>query len=351
MSTWNVTCGIALHAEMLARCWVSKGHNVTVFAPYEWRRSLHSKDEPYVERCYTLPQDYQYLNLEKLSDEKIFDDESFSTDFDIFVVEGLKIMPVKELMKVWNEIRHRAKTLLVVHEADAPSDPIFKRFEFDAIICFDERYKKAFLDNLYPSAKIHVIPYPCHRLKKGNKMKARTELSLPPNKKIIFSYGLGVFRNIHLLPMMKRLSDKLPILFLVVTEIDDWYRLFEILKSRYDFIDLRKSCLPTENIYKYLHASDLLLIHRDWRQGVVLSSTIRMCLGSLCPILVQDTNFVEDLNGEVIKYRTAELEKKMEGLLSGRANIKDVLDKAESYVKRYSNEVIAKDFLNLFNQL
>jgi hypothetical protein len=66
--------------------------------------------------------------------------------------------------------------------------------------------------------------------------------------------------------------------------------------------------------------------------------------------LVQDTNFVEDLNGEVIKYKTFGLEKEMENLLSGRTNI-NVLDKAESFVKRYSNEVIAKDFLNLFNQL
>jgi glycosyltransferase involved in cell wall biosynthesis len=304
-----------------------------------------------VKRCYTLPQDYPYLNLKKISNEKIFDDESFSSDFDVFLVEGLNMMPMKKLMEVWNQIRHRAKTLLVIHEAYAPSDPIFKHFEFDAIICFDERYKKAFLDSLYPSSKIHVIPYPCHPLKKGNKLKARKELGLPPNKKIIFSYGLGVFRNIHLLPMMKRLSDKLPILFLLVTEIENWYQLFEILKSRYNFIDLRKSCLPTENIYKYLHASDLLLIHRDWKQGVVLSSTIRMCLGSLCPILVQDTNFVEDLNGEVIKYRTADLDQKLENLLAGRANIRDGLDKAERFVKRYSSEVIAKDFLNLFNQL
>ncbi|HJH27727.1 MAG TPA: hypothetical protein C5S37_13420 [Methanophagales archaeon] len=39
MSSWNVPCGVAVHAELLGRAWVEMGHELKVFAPapIEWK--------------------------------------------------------------------------------------------------------------------------------------------------------------------------------------------------------------------------------------------------------------------------------------------------------------------------
>jgi len=45
-------------------------------------------------------------------------------------------------------------------------EPYFYKFDRDAVVCFDNRYK-GFLKNIYPLEKIKIIPYPCHPVKKG----------------------------------------------------------------------------------------------------------------------------------------------------------------------------------------
>jgi len=35
MTRWNVSCGVATHAEPLGRAWVEMGHELKVFAPVE----------------------------------------------------------------------------------------------------------------------------------------------------------------------------------------------------------------------------------------------------------------------------------------------------------------------------
>ncbi|MCD6406766.1 hypothetical protein J7L81_02715, partial [Candidatus Aerophobetes bacterium] len=105
-------------------------------------------------------------------------------------------------------------------------------------------------------------------------------------------------------------------------------------------------------LYTYLHASDVLLIHKDTADAVVVSSTAYLCMGSGCPLLVSDTNFFETLNQEVIKYKGLGIfAEKLREILEEKQTIKNTLKAAESYVKCNSDYEIGKRFIELFKLL
>jgi len=348
MSRWNAACGVSMHAELVGRAWVQMGHALKVLAPEEWDKPLTQEDEPYVRRCYCLP---HHLD-EKGKKRYFFDRNPFLEDFDVFVIQNLERMPMEDLLSVFSRIRKSSRTVLVIHEGGAPKDASFYRFCFDAVVCFDERYKDRFLRDIFPEEKIHIISYPCHPLKKGDKEEARKKLCLPLDKKIVFNYGLGVFRHLHLLPQLERLSKSCPLMFLTLTEIQDWYDLFEVAKKRYGFIELRKGPVSMELLYDYLHASDVLVLHKDSAEGVVVSSTIYACLGSGCPILAYETNFVENFSSEIIKYKNLrDFSRKLEDIFKEKPFVKETLSKAEEFVKKNSSFEVAKKFIELFERL
>jgi len=343
MSRWNTSCGVSTHAELIGKTWVKMGYSLKILAPKEWTKPLTAQDESYVIRCYRLD------SPQKRGNEWFFDKKPFLDDFDIFVVQNLELMPRKDLILLFPQIREKAKTVLVIHEGKAPENPDFYKFDFDSVVCFDGRYRDRFLRDIFPEEKIHIIPYPCHPLEKGNKEQVRKILGLPLDKRIVFNYGLGVFRHLHLLPEMERLSQRYPLLLLTLTEVQDWYDLFEVAKKRYKFIELRKGPVCLESLYSYLHASDALLLHKDSTEATTVSSTIYTCLGSGCPILTYNTNFVEDLGEEIIKYK--KISKPLREIFEGNARIKTTLRKAEELVKRNSSYEIGKRFIELFKKL
>lgn len=347
MSRWNASCGVSTHAELVGRAWVEKGHNLTVLAPIEEDSLCQTdKDESYVIRCYTLGEGW------RKGKEPFFDPAPFLEDtFDIFLVQNLEMMPMENLLRIYPFIKRKTKTVLVIHEGGPPKNPCFYKFDWDAIVCFDERYKN-FLKNIYSEEKIKIIPYPCHPIKRGDKFFARKKLNLPLNKKIIFTYGLGVFRHIHLLPTIERLNKKYPIHFLILTHVDDWYEIFSALKRRYRFIELRKGPISINDLYTYLHASDVLLLHKDSAGCVVVSSTAYLCMGSGCPLLVSDTNFFETLNQEVIKYKgLSELVARLEDIFEKRKNVSETIQAAKKYVERYCSQKVGEEFIELFYSL
>jgi len=345
MSRWNASCGVSMHAELVGRAWVEMGHTLKVLAPREWTKPLTQEDEPYVTRCYRL---YYHLNEERKR-KWFFNQDPFLENFDVFVVQNLEIMPMSNLFPVFSRIRKNSRTVLVIHEGSAPKEANFYKFDFDAVVCFDERYRDRFLRDIFPEAKIYIIPYPCYPLKKGDKKKAQKKLGLPLDKKIVFNYGLGVFRHLHLLPQMERLSKRYPLIFLTSTEIQDWYDLFEVAKKRYDFIELRRGPISMELLYDYLHASDALILHKDSTEATVVCSSIYACLGSGCPILAYDTNFVENFNGEIIKYKV--FSEALEDVFEEKPLVRESLNKAEKFVKKNSSFEIANRFLELFEKL
>ena len=340
MSRWNIPCGVSLHAELVGRAWVEIGHDLRVLAPVEWEGYQCDKDEAYVKRCYRLPK----------SDRKegyFFDPKPFlETEADVFVVQNLEILPMEDLLKIYSSIKEKSRTVFVVHEGKPPRDPVFYRFEWDAIVCFDERYKKV-LKEIYPEEKIFTIPYPCHPIAHGDKREARQKLGLPLDKKIIFNYGIGVYRHLHLLPTISRLNLEYPLILLTLTHIEDWYNLFDAVRDRYPFIDLRKGDIPIKDLYTYLHAADALLVHKDSAEAIVVPSTAYLCLGAGCPILAYDTNFFETFDQEVLKY--SDLGATLKEVLEGSKRVKSTLNTAEQFVRMNSSSVIAGKFVRLFD--
>ena len=340
MSRWNIPCGVSTHAELLGRALVKLGHNLKVLAPVEYEDYQTDKDEPYVLRCY---------RRSKKKEGFFFNPQPFLEDnCDIFIVQNLEILPMEELLKIYPKIKERAKTVFVVHEGKPPKDSTFYKFDWDAIVCFDERYRK-FLCKIYPEDKIKIIPYPCHPLMPGDKKEARLKLNLPLDKKIIFNYGIGIYRHLHLLPTIERVSKKYPLIFLTLTHIQEWFDLFDAAKTRYKFIELRNGKLPVDTLYTYLHASDCLLIHKDSAEAVVVPSTAYLCLGAGRPILAYNTNFFETFDKEVLKYSS--LQEALEDVFEERDNVKSVLRTAEEFVKENSSIEVAKKFIQLFELL
>lgn len=336
MTRWNKACGVSMHAELLGRVLVELGHDLRVLAPIE--SNYTDKDEPYVSRCYRLSRA-----------ESFFDPAPFLEDeADIFVVQNLEILPMKDLLKIYPMIRKKVRTVLVIHEGGPPKDPAFYRFEWDAIVCFDHRYKR-FLSRIYPENLIKIIQYPCHPLTPGDKGKARERLGLPLDKKIIFNYGIGVYRHLHLLPTIKRVSKRYSLILLTITHVEDWFRLFEAVKSTYGFIELRRESLPIEQLYTYLHASDCLLLHKDSAEAVVVPSTAFLCLGAERPILAHRTNFFECFDKEVFKYRS--LEGALVDVFEERPTVKFTLSKAREFVRKNSSTEIAKRFIRFLRTL
>jgi hypothetical protein len=272
-------------------------------------------------------------------------------DYEVFVVQNLELMPMPELYRIFPAIKKKAKTVLVIHEGKAPSDPHFYDFEWDAVVCFDERYV-GYLSKTYSRKKIHVIPYVCHPVKHGDKFEARFKLDFPLNKKIILNYGLNVYLNAHLLPTIERLAQRYPLTFLVITHVDDRIRLFEELSRKYKFVELRRGVLSTERLYTYLHASDALIFAKPTAEAIVVSSTVFECLGAGCPILAYDSNFVETLSNEVLKYENFEkLEERLVDVFEERGNVKEHLKAAEAYLKENSSYAVGQKFIALFESL
>ncbi len=342
MSSWNATCGASVHAEFIGRAWIKKGDKLTVFAPLKGCQT-REKDEVYVVRNYGLKKD-------PLKEDAVpFDLHPFiDRDYEVFVHQNIPPMPIEKLFAIRTKIKEKAKTVLVVHEGRPSANPCLYQFGWDAVVCFDERYKN-FLINVFPEEKIHIIPYPCHPICPGDKMEARKRLDLPLDKKILFTYGIGVHQYLHLLPTLERLNSRYPFIFLIATKHKDWFDLFETLKKRYNFIELRGETPTVERLYNYLHASDAFIFHKDSSQDVVVSSTVYMCLGSGCPILTHATNFVETLDKEVTKYSELdELSEKIKAIFEGSEEYKQSLEAAKEYVKKNSSYEIAERFIRLF---
>lgn len=131
------------------------------------------------------------------------------------------------------------------------------------------------------------------------------------------------------------------------SELDELYQA----KKKYNFIDLKIKALPLDELYDYLYASDVLLIHRESSQKypAVVSSSVCQLLGSGCPILFHQSNYVELQGNEIIKYRDfGDMKTKLIELFQGKLfNLARVKD----FLKDYEAERIAGRFIKLFEEL
>jgi len=256
-----------------------------------------------------------------------------------------------ELLEIYPLIRKKAKTILVVHEGSPPTDPDFYKFQWDAIVCFDERYAK-FLRKAYPEDKIFIIPYPCHPWNPGNKEESRKKLDLPKDKKIIFLFGLASVKGAEAFPALKSLEKEYPLKILVVTTYPPSLEKWRRIARENPFVELREKILDMGELYSYLYASDLFLYNKPSLPTVAVSSTAYQVLGSGCPMVALHSNFVEEFGKAIMTYKDEKgMIANIESVFEENEKYRELLKEQKKYVDENSGTRIAKKFIELFKKL
>ncbi|MGQ9636851.1 MAG: hypothetical protein ACUVT6_03545 [Thermodesulfobacteriota bacterium] len=341
MSAWNTDSGVSVHAELIGRQWVKMGHPLQVFTflPSDFHgTTLVGGDEPFIFRCFTTSRSFPpYL------DPRPF----LSGEYEVFVVQDLGMLPMDELAKIFPHIRRKAITLNIIHDNGPSPNPSFYQFEWDRIICFDHRYE-AFLRRYHPEEKIQIIPFPCHPMKRGDQREARVKLGLPLEKKILLIFGQRIKEHLPLWPVLKELGSRLSFLLLIVSkkDVEGLEHLEEVE------IEIRREAPSLDDLYDYLHASDVLILHRNPCDGVVVSSTAFQCLGSGCPILAYESSFFETLKDVVVTYSNFEEFKEcLLDILNRGERYQSTRQALERFIEKNNAERVAREYIDLFQTL
>jgi len=336
MSAWNLDAGPSIHAELVGREWIKMGHTLLVFSfvtsDFHGTHFVGS-DEHYVYRCFGTSGDLDPRPILK-------------SDFNCFVVQDLCMLPKDELGKIFHHIRKKARTVNIIHDVELSKNPSFYQFDWDAIVCFDERYR-GFLREVFPKEIIHVIPYPCHPIVRTGKKEARCKLGLPEGKKILLVFGQHIKEDLEMLPAISELGRQYPILLLVVS-----MHVSGNIEAENISVEVRREAPPIEKLYKYLHASDALILNRKAEKKAVISSTAHLCLGSGCPIVALDSHFFDSFKNEVLKYMGKdEFKEHIEAILQDSTELKTLKLASEDYVLKNSPEKIAERYIKLSQSL
>jgi len=344
MTPWNTSCGVAMHAELIGREWVRLGHELNVLAPIEKEtQPVTNTDEPYVTRCYTMDREFIKGILKPLTlDTKPF----LKLDYELFIVQNLELMPMQELLKLWPRIRGKAATVLVIHEGYLPPYPEFYAFDWDAIVYFDQRYVALF-GRKFPQQRMHIIPYPCHPWQQGQREAARIELGLPLDKRIVLSYGIAIHQHFVTLPALEELSRTYDLMYLVLPA-EGKTDIVAKAQARYSFMEVREMAPTADELYTYLHATDALLLYKQ-SPNIVVCSTVYLCAGSTCPIVVSDGRYAEALGEEVLKYRDFdELKEVLSNIFKGRTVNEESV---KAFVHSHEASRVAQQFIDLARSL
>ena len=346
MCLWNAANGPSIHAELIGRAWVKMGHQFRVFSATKHpdARPTDQADEDYVIRHFHVDQVVPSTRAVAFDPSPLLEEE-----YDVFVAQNVERLPAERLLEVFDEVKKKAVTVAVVHEGKAPEDPFYYKFDWDALVAFDGRYREYLLKS-FPVERIHLIPYPCHSLELGNKRRAREKLGFKPDERIVFSFGFRPSEVGTVLPALGEVAKEYPLKYVVIAHPDSELGDLPQAAKKHGFLDLQVRPLPLEELYTYLHASDALLIHREssTKYNAVLSSTVCQVLGSGCPILFHESNYVEHHGDEIVKYRDLEdLKVKLIDLFQNKFDLKRI----EVFLEDNKAEGIAENFLQLFEHL
>lgn len=334
MTAWNTDDGASVHSQALAKAWIKMGHKVTVFsfvrddfAPERFTE----KDERFVIRCFGARQ-RNFIDPRPI----------LATDFDIFVVENLRMFPVEELYRIFPLIRERSRTVHIVHESELPGETWFYQFVWDKVVYFDRR--QDFLKEIYPHAEF--IPFPCPPARQGNQLRSRKKLGLPLDKKIIF-----VFCHREYQPYLRDLKGELKNQAILLLLIPHVYEMLEKEAPPPWMIVREEDALSNERFDQYLFASDAAILHKfQSRYHRVVSSVIFQVIGAGCPIFVpEQSDFFHPLQDEVVYYRDIEeLNNELAELLEDENKRKKVIDAAKVFTTMNSAEKMARIYIELF---
>lgn len=343
LSAWNSDSGAGMHAELIGREWIKMGHKLSVFSfiksDFHGRHFLR-KDESYVNRCFGTPK------------TNFFDPRPIvKNPMDILIVEDLGMLPKDKLAKFFPLFGEKAKTINIIHDNKLSPDPSFYQFNWDKVIVLDKRYKKIF-ENIYPEKKIEIVPYPCGFWEKGNQREARRKLKLPGDKKIIFIFGWWARHLVPFLPTIFKVGRKYPLLLLVVSKDIAVKEEYILLQNEEIEVDFREKIILPEELYLYLHASDVFVFGDKKTEGVVVPSSALMGIGAGCPIIAPCSNFFEIFDKEVLKYsRPKELRENIIEVFNKGEKYKETKKAAKKFVEKNNPREIAKKYIKLFKKL
>ena len=337
MTAWNTDSGVAVHAEPLGKAWIEMGHDVTIFSHIKddfHGEGFTREDEDYVIRCFGT----QKTNI--LDPRPIL-----TTDFDMLVVQDLRMLPVESLSKIFPLLKHRARTVHVVHENKLPKESWFYQFDWDGVVYFDE--KQGFLNDVYPHAKL--IPFLCFPVRSRDKNEVRKRLNLPLDKHIIY-----IFCHRGYEPFLRDLRADLKKDTTLLYVVPPDYQMVEKDEPPPWMIIQEEKVLSQERFDDYLFASDCLILHKfqSLYLGVV-SSTAFQALGAGCPILVPEgSDYFTPLKNELLHYNdVSELNRMLIKLFRDEEMRKNLLDAANGFVAMNSPEIIASLFIDFFIEL
>ena len=331
MTHWNDETGAAVHAKALVNAWLEMGHKVTVFSflreEFE-EDKFTGKDESYVIRCY---------GKNSLDPRPIL-----TSEFDIFVVEDLRTLPVEQLAKIFPMIKERARTVHIVHENKLPKEAWFYQLPWDKVIYFDER--QDFLKDVYPDAD--YIPFPCFPIRRGDKYESRERLGLPMDKKIIFAFCQREYR-----PYLRYLCEELKSEAILLFVIYPGYEMLEKELAPSWMIVREEGALSDERFDEYLFASDVVIFHKyHVRYPRLVSATIFQAIGADCPIFIpQQSEYFQPLKDEVVYYSdTEDLCRKLIAFCEDEEIAKRVIEAEEVYTHIRSAKKIAEIYIDVF---
>ncbi|WP_457548730.1 hypothetical protein [Archaeoglobus sp.] len=95
ISRWKATCGISLHAKLIANEFMKIGHEIVVFAPklvYQWHHVVIGEDEPFVIRCYEENEDGR--------EGKFDPNYALSQHIDYLIVESYPCLPHRDVERI-----------------------------------------------------------------------------------------------------------------------------------------------------------------------------------------------------------------------------------------------------------
>lgn len=298
MCLWNAANGPSIHAELIGRAWLKLGHQIRVLSAenHPDARSTLQKDEDFVIRHFQVSKIIPFTRASHFDTNPLLNE-----DYNVFIAQNLERLPAEKLLEVFPEIKKKAITCVVVHEGKAPEDPLYYKYDWDALVCFDQRYKN-YLVKSFPSEKIRMIPYPCNPLEPGDKREARKILGLPLNEKIVFSFGFRPKDIVAVLPAIKEVAKAYHLRYVIIANPESDVGELHKTKKKYDFIDLQVKPLTHEELYTYLYMVQMYCLFTGNHPRSIMQSYLVRFAKFWVPVV--QFYFTNQISLKLIKIRT-----------------------------------------------
>jgi len=331
---WRATCGVSLHAEIVARTLLEMGHDVRVFAPTldsankDWHHIPLRDKEEFVERCYDEVD-------EPKQKARACRHRVVEWNPDMVLVEVYHRLPLSLAEELRDAAGRGASIALVLHTTSyEETRPYLEAFPVDKVAVFDERWLR---EVLYPyrnelEDRLVIASYPCLDPPAERPSLPFLRESTQP---LLATFGRQPIEElVDYVKALDILSQDYSFEYLVVRSDD------KDLPYRRPWLKVVHYKLGVEEIYTLLESAVLHLLPKGWTTKPVISSTLYQTIASLTPTIVPDTRYFETIPvdergfGAVVKYwGIRDLVRKLRLLLEDENTRRLVVEKAKEFLR------------------